>query len=35
MVVKDAPPGWGCNPSAWGQCLPIVGLAVVGFLAAG
>lgn len=25
------PPGWDYNPSGWGQRLPIVGLALVGF----
>lgn len=25
------PPGWGYNPAAWSQRLPIVGLALVGF----
>ncbi len=25
------PPGWSYNPSSWGQRLPIVGLALVGF----
>src|SRR5690242_1352099 len=28
---RDAPPSWSYNPSAWGQRLPIVGLALVGF----
>lgn len=27
----EVPPGWDYNPSAWGQRLPIVGLALVGF----
>lgn len=27
----DVPPGWSFDPSAWGQRLPIVGFAVVGF----
>lgn len=30
-ISVDAPPGWGYNPSAWGQRLPIVVLAMVGF----
>jgi hypothetical protein len=30
----DAPPGWSYNPAAWGQRLPIVGLAAVGFVIA-
>jgi uncharacterized membrane protein len=28
------PPGWGQNPSAWSQRLPIVGVALIGFLIA-
>ena len=28
---RGAPPGWSYNPSTWGQRLPIVGLALVGF----
>ncbi len=28
---ERTPPGWSYNPSSWGQRLPIVGLAVVGF----
>ena len=28
---RHTPPGWGYNPSSWGQRLPIVGLAMVGF----
>lgn len=31
----DVPPGWDYNPSLWGQRLPIVGLALVGFAIAG
>lgn len=27
---EHAPPGWTDNPSAWGQRLPVVGLALVG-----
>jgi uncharacterized membrane protein len=29
------PPGWTKNPSSWGERLPIVALAVVGFIIAG
>ena len=29
------PPGWSYDPSSWGQRLPIVGLALVGFAIAG
>jgi hypothetical protein len=29
------PPGWDYNPSDWGQRLPLVGLAVLGFAIAG
>jgi uncharacterized membrane protein len=35
MPDSDTPPGWDHNPSSWQQRLPIVGLAVVGFLIAG
>lgn len=35
MTDPDAPPGWGYNPASWGQRLPLVGLAAVGFLIAG
>lgn len=31
---NGAPPGWRANPSAWGQRLPIVGVALVGFAVA-
>ena len=31
MNAHEAPPGWSYNPSSWGQRLPIVGLALVGF----
>ncbi|HLV66966.1 MAG TPA: vitamin K epoxide reductase family protein [Polyangiaceae bacterium] len=31
----DSPPGWDYNPSAWSQRLPIIALAVVGFVLAG
>src|SRR5688572_820032 len=34
MHYPDAPPGWSYNPSSWGQRLPLVGLAAVGFLIA-
>ena len=30
-----APPGWSYNPSSWGQRVPIVVLALVGFAIAG
>lgn len=33
--MSDTPPGWSYNPAAWGQRLPLVGLAVVGFVLAG
>lgn len=29
---SGVPPGWSYNPSTWGQRLPIVGAAVLGFL---
>jgi hypothetical protein len=29
--LRDVPPGWDYDPSAWSQRLPIVGLAAVGF----
>lgn len=29
-MASDVPPGWTHNPSAWGQRLPIVALALVG-----
>jgi uncharacterized membrane protein len=35
MPDSDTPPGWDQNPSSWQQRLPIVGLAVIGFLVAG
>lgn len=35
MTDPDTPPGWSYNPASWGQRLPIVGLAAVGFLTAG
>lgn len=28
---RDIPPGWVKNPSAWGERLPIVALAIIGF----
>lgn len=31
---SDIPPGWEKNPSAWPERLPIVGLALVGFVIA-
>ena len=31
----DVPPGWDYNPASWGQRLPIIGLAAVGFVIAG
>jgi hypothetical protein len=33
--VHDIPPGWDYNPSTWPQRLPIVALAMVGFVIAG
>ena len=30
-IAAGAPPGWGQNPSTWGQRLPIVALALGGF----
>ncbi len=30
----DIPPGWTYNPSSWPQRLPIIGLAIVGFVIA-
>ena len=32
---QGIPPGWTYNPATWGQRLPIVGLAIVGMIAAG
>jgi hypothetical protein len=29
------PPGWDYNPASWGERLPLVGLALLGFLIAG
>ena len=34
-VGPEVPPGWGYNPSSWSQRLPIVGLAMLGFVIAG
>jgi uncharacterized membrane protein len=34
ISTTDAPPGWESNPSTWGQRLPIVGAALVGFVIA-
>jgi hypothetical protein len=31
---RVVPPGWNSNPSAWGQRLPIVALALIGFAVA-
>lgn len=33
MDGGDVPPGWSYNPSTWTQRLPIIGLALVGFVA--
>lgn len=35
MSDPDIPPGWDYNPASWGQRLPIIALAAVGFLIAG
>jgi uncharacterized membrane protein len=32
---ESIPPGWDYNPATWKQRLPIVGLALIGFLIAG
>ncbi len=32
---QNIPPGWDYNPAAWGQRLPVIGLALAGFLIAG
>jgi hypothetical protein len=32
--VATVPPGWETNPSAWSQRLPIVAVAMVGFVVA-
>ena len=36
MTEKDPniPPGWSYNPATWGQRMPIVGLAMLGFFVA-
>ncbi len=34
MHAKHIPPGWDYNPSTWGQRVPIVVIAMVGFLIA-
>ena len=34
-VDRDHPPGWSYNPSSWSERLPIVGLALIGFVIAG
>ena len=34
-TAPDTPPGWSYNPASWGQRLPLVGLAAVGFVIAG
>src|SRR5687767_2071552 len=31
----EIPPGWDYNPASWGQRLPIVALALIGFAIAG
>ncbi|MDP8904418.1 MAG: vitamin K epoxide reductase family protein [Chloroflexota bacterium] len=33
-AARDNPPGWRSNPSTWPERLPIVGLAVLGFVIA-
>lgn len=33
--ANDLPPGWDYNPASWGQRLPIIALAAIGFLIAG
>jgi uncharacterized membrane protein len=33
-VDRDPPPGWSYNPSSWSERLPIVGLALIGFIIA-
>jgi hypothetical protein len=33
--LQNTPPGWDYNPAAWGQRLPVIGLAILGFLIAG
>src|SRR5688500_3900797 len=34
MEDRYIPPGWSYNPASWPQRLPIVGLAVIGFVIA-
>lgn len=34
MNREGIPPGWSYNPASWSQRLPIIGLAVLGFLIA-
>lgn len=34
MRSADIPPGWDYNPASWGQRMPIIILAVIGFLIA-
>jgi len=34
MNRDGIPPGWSYNPASWSQRLPIIGLAVIGFLIA-
>ena len=33
-ATADNPPGWSYNPSTWPQRLPVIGLAMAGFLVA-
>lgn len=35
MRTDDIPPGWDYNPATWPQRIPIIVLAVIGFLIAG
>ena len=35
MRESEIPPGWDYNPASWGQRIPIIVLAVAGFLIAG
>jgi uncharacterized membrane protein len=35
MDDRDTPPGWSYNPASWPQRLPIIGLALLGFVIAG
>lgn len=34
MTTSDVPPGWSHNPSGWSHRLPMLGLALVGFVIA-